>query len=118
MVLNKVYKDKDKTPQMENWSTFTDKIKYVHHDEKTPHRLDLSTLYYQLHKELYCKLKGEEGNTLDIDFGVNPETLKTNYLDLYEDVYAEMVYTNRFDENSDLNTTYLGQTKVTKDIKI
>ena len=88
------------------------------HDDKSPHRLDLNTLDYQLHKELYCKVKGEEGNTLDIDFGVNPETLKTNYLDLYEDVHAEMVYTNRFDENSDLSSTYLGQTKMTRDTKV
>ena len=50
--------------------------------------------------------------------GVNHETLKTTYLDLYEDVHVEMVYTNRFDENSDLSTTYLGQTKMTRDTKI
>ena len=37
VVLNKVYRDEDKTPQMENWSIFTVKIKYVHHDEKTSH---------------------------------------------------------------------------------
>ena len=29
-----------------------------------------------------------------------------------------MVYTNRFDENSELSTTYLGQTKMTRDTKI
>ena len=51
-------------------------------------------------------------------FGINPETLKTNYLDLYEDVHAEMIYTNRFDENSDLGTTYLGQTKMTRETKV
>ena len=99
VILNKVYRDEDNTPQMGDWSIFTDIIKYVHHDEKTPHRLDLKTLNCQLHKELYCKLKGEDGDSLNIDFGVNPETLKTNYLDLYKDVYAEVVYTNRFDEN-------------------
>ena len=33
-------------------------------------------------------------------------------------MYTEMVYTNRFDENSDLSITYLGQTKMTRDIKI
>ena len=46
VILNKVYRDKDKTPQMENWSIFIDKVRYVQHDEKTPHRLDLSTLDY------------------------------------------------------------------------
>ena len=54
-------------------------------------------------------MKGERDDLLDIDFGINPETLKANYLYLYEDVYVEMIYTNRFDENSDLSTTYLGQ---------
>ena len=33
-------------------------------------------------------------------------------------VYAEMVYANKFNENSDLSTTYLGQTKMTRDTKI
>ena len=27
VVLNKVYRDEDKTPQVENWSIFTDQIK-------------------------------------------------------------------------------------------
>ena len=102
MILNKVYRDEDKTPQIENWSIFTNKIKYIHNDEKAPHRLGLNTLDCQLHKNLYCQLKGEEGDTLDIDFGINPKSLKTNYLDLYEDIYVEMVYPNRFDENSRL----------------
>ena len=62
-------------------------------------------------------MKGEESETLDIHYGINPETLKTNYLDLYEDVHAEIIYTNRFDENSDLSTTYLGWTKMTRDMK-
>ena len=102
---------------MENWSIFSDNVRYVQHDEKAPHKLHLNTLDYQLNRKLYCKLK-EEGGTLDIDFDINPETLKTNYLDLYKDIHAEMVYTNRFDENSDLSTTYLGQTKMTRDTKI
>ena len=29
-----------------------------------------------------------------------------------------MVYANKFNENSDLSTTYLGQTKMTRDTKI
>ena len=84
VVLNKVYREEGKTPQVKNWSIFTDQIKYIHHDERTPHRLDLLPLDYQLHKELYYKLKGEEGDSIDIDFGINPDTLKTKYLDLYE----------------------------------
>ena len=55
---------------------------------------------------------------LDIDFGIYPDLLKSKYLNVYEGVYAEMVYTNKFNENSDLSTTYLGQMKMTRDMKI
>ena len=116
--LNKVYREECNTPQVEDWSIFTDKIKYIHHDERTEHRLELKTLDYEQHKDLYCKLKGEESSSIDLDFGINSETLKAKYLDLYEEVYADMVYTNRFDENSDLSTTYLDQTKMTRDTKV
>ena len=63
-------------------------------------------------------MKGEERDILDIDFGIYPDILKSKYLDVYEGVYAEMVYANKFNENSDLSTTYLGQTKMTRDTKI
>ena len=62
------------------------------------------------------KVEGRE--TLDIDFRIYPDILKPKYLDVYESVYAEMVYANKFNENSDLSTTYLGQTKMTRDTKI
>ena len=37
---------------------------------------------------------------------------------MYEGVYAEMVYANKFNKNSDLSTIYLGQIKITRDTKI
>ena len=37
---------------------------------------------------------------------------------MYEGIYAEMVYANKFNENSDLSTMYLGQTKMTRDTRI
>ena len=45
VILNKVYKEEDKTPQMENLSIFSDNVRYVQHDKKTPHKVDLNTLY-------------------------------------------------------------------------
>ena len=36
VVLNKVYKEKDKTLQTENWLIFSDNVRYVQHD-KRPH---------------------------------------------------------------------------------
>ena len=55
---------------------------------------------------------------MDIDFGIYPDILKSKYLDMYKGVYTEMVYANKFNENSDLSTTYLGWAKMTRDTKI
>ena len=103
---------------MRNWSIFSDNVRYIQHEQKTPPKLDIDTLDYRHHKELYFKLKGEERETLDIDFGMYPDILKSKYLDVYEGVYSEMVYANKFNENSDLSTTYLGQTKMNRDTKL
>ena len=78
VVLNKVhvYREENKTPQTEDWSIFTDQIRYTQHDERSKHSFDLTTLDYQQHHDLYCQLKEKEGSSLDIDFGINSESLK------------------------------------------
>ena len=118
VVLNKVYREKDKTPEMRNWSIFSDNIRYVQHKQNTPHDVEIETLDYRHHKALYCELKREERELSDIDFGIYPDILKSKYLDMYEGVYAEMVHTTKFNENSDLSTTYLGQTNMMRDVNI
>ena len=35
-----------------------------------------------------------------------PEKLKEEYLDIYNGIQSEILSTTRFDENSDLSTTY------------
>ena len=44
----------------------------------------------------------------DVNFGKSPDKLKAEYLEVYEGVYAEVISTDRFDEDTDLSTTYLG----------
>ena len=46
---------------------------------------------------------------MNIDFGESPNVLRNTYMDVYEDVFAEVVTTSRFDENVDLSMTYLGK---------
>ena len=118
VVLNKVYREEDKSPEMRNWSIFSDNIRYVQHEQKTPHKLNIDTLDYRHHKELYFKLKGEEREALDVDLRIYLDILKSKYLDMYEGIYVDMVYANKFNENTDLSTTYLRQTKMTRDTKI
>ena len=103
---------------MRNWSIFSDNVRYIQHEQVISKKLNIDTLDYRHHRELYLKLKGEERETLDIDFGIYPDILKSKYLDVYEGVCAEMVYANKFNENSDLSMTYLGQTKMMRDTKI
>ena len=103
---------------MKSWSIFSDNVRYVQHDQMTSQNLNIDTLDYRDHKDLYLKLKEDEWETLDVDFGLYPDITKSRYLDVYEGVYAEMVYANKFNENSDLSKTYLGKTKMTRDTKI
>ena len=45
----------------------------------------------------------------DNDTVVQEEIMKSRYMDVYDDIYAEVVTTSRFDENIDLSMTYLGR---------
>ena len=118
VVLNKFFREEDKSPEMRNWSIFSDNVRYMQHEQKTTPKIDIDPLDYRCHRGLYFKLKEEERETLDIDFGMHPDILRSKYLDTYEGVYTEMVYANKFNENSDLSMTCLGQTKMTRDTKI
>ena len=118
VVLNNIFKEKDESPEMRSWSIFSDNIRYVQHNQVTPQSLNIDTLDYRDHKELYLKLKEKKGETLDVNFDLYPDVTKSRYLDAYEDVYEEMIYANKFNENSDLSMTYLGQTEMTRDTKI
>ena len=118
VVLNNVYKIPEKCPEMKNWSIFSDNIRYVQHDKMTTQNLDFDTLDYRNHKDLYLQLKEDPLSALDVDFGLYPDVTKARYLDVYEYIYAEMVYASKFDENSDLSTTYLGQTNMTRSTRI
>ena len=101
--------DKNKS-QMEQWSLLSNNIKYIKsvgYNEVS--RIDIKMVDYQYHRKMYKKMRKEEGQMLNIDFGESPVVLKAKYKDAYEDVFLEVVTTNRFDENADLSTTYLGK---------
>ena len=105
---------------MEDWSILSDHVKYVRHDDesKTFHKLNINTLSYHQNKGLYQELEEKEIVMVGVDFGRSPERLKSEYLDVYEGVYAEIVSTNRLDENPDLSTTSLGQVNMTRDTEV
>ena len=117
VVPNNIYKIPEKCPEMRNWFIFSDNVRYVQHDQMTTQNLTFDTLDYRNHKDLYLQLKEEKREALDVDFGLYPDITKARYLDIYEDIYAEMVYSSKFDKNSDLSTTYLGKADMTRNSK-
>ena len=96
VVLNNVYKIPEKYPETKNWSIFSDNVRYIQHDKMTTQNLDFDTLDYRNHKDFYLQLKEEPLLSLDVDFGSYPDMTKARYLDVYEDIYAEMVCASKF----------------------
>ena len=60
----------------------------------------------------------EERDIIELDFGPTPNILKAEYLDVYKGIQIEILNTARFDENSDLSTTYLGKSDRSKNDKL
>ena len=112
--------DKKKTPKpMETGSILSDHVKYVQHDESDIlHNVDFDALNYCVNEDIYKELKEKEMLKTSIDFSGVSEKLKSDYLDVYDGVYAEVISTNRFDEGTDQTTTYLGQVDISRKAEI
>ena len=104
---------------MESWSILNDHVKYVQHDDSDIlHNMNFDSLNYCVNEDIYKELKEQEMLKTSIDFSGVSEKLKSDYLDLYDGVYAEVISTNRFDENTDLSTTYLGQVDMSRKTEV
>ena len=112
--------DQKKNPaQMKEWSILSDHVKYVTSDEsKTFNNLSIDQSNYRQDIDLYRELQEKELLNTDVNFGGSPDRLKAEYLDVYKGVYAEIVSSDRFDEDTDLGTTYLGQIDMTRDMGV
>ena len=47
----------------------------------------------------------------ELDFGTTPQKLQEEYMDVYEGIHSDIASSSRFDENSDISTTYLGKNR-------
>ena len=102
--------------QMEQWSILSNILNYVQHDKYyiSNHTLDIKTV--NKHKDKLNTRKEEESTKLDFDD--TPLKLCEEYLDIYDGIQTEIVNTSRFNENSDLNTTYLGRSDKARNDKL
>ena len=57
---------------------------------------------------------GKEEESIKLDFDDTPLKLHEEYLDAYDGTQTEIVNTSRFNENSDLSTTYLDRSDKTR----
>ena len=116
MIVNNAEKIEPSLTQMEQWSILSNMLNYIQYDKhpKNFHNLGISSVNVYKNGSDAKKEKG----MVEIDFGPTPDILKEEYLNVYEGIQPETVNTARFDENSDLSTTHLGKSDISKNDKL
>ena len=116
MIVNNAEKIEPLLAQMEQWSILSNTLNCIQYDKhpKNFYNLGISAVnVYKNHSDAK-----EEKDIIEIDFGPTPDILKEKYLDVYEGIQSEIVNTTKFNENSDLSTTYLGKSDRCKNDKL
>ena len=104
---------------MEEWSILSDHVKYVTHDESEAfQKLSIDLMNYRQNRDLYKKLNSEDILKTSLNFGKSPEKLKSDYLDVHEGMCTKVISMDRFDEDTNLSTTYLGEVDMARDIEV
>ena len=118
LIVNNAEKLETVLSQMEQWSVLSNVVNYIQYDRhpKIFYNLNIRAV----NKEKYKRKSNieEERQVLVLDFGDMPDKLKEEYLDVYDGIQSEILSTTRFDENSDLSTTYLGRIDMIRTSKI
>ena len=102
--------------QMAQWSILGNILNYIQHDRyhTVSHTLNIKAVNKHRNKSE----EKEEKEPVELEFGSTPLKLHKEYLDVYEGIQSEIVNTTRFNENSDLNMTYLGRSDRTRNDKL
>ena len=110
LITNNEEKMEVQKTQMEQWPILSNKLNYIQHSRlnSMDHSLDIRPI--NKHKTWSNDSHSFPVKELrEVDFGKNPQNLQEEYLDVYEGIQMDIVSMNRFNENSDISTTYLGQ---------
>ena len=92
---------------MINWSIFSDKIRYVDNCMNETPKLTIRPLEEEKHRRLFNALEMQECEKLEMIF--EETKVKEGYFDRYEGIQSEISRAIKFDESTDLSTTYLGR---------
>ena len=110
LIINNAEKIEMQKTQMEQWSILSNMLNCVQHSQLNSmnHSLDIKPV--NKHKtqsnDCHSSFNKEFG---EVDFGKTLQNLQEEYLDVYEGIQSDIVSSNRFNETSDIRTTYLGQ---------
>ena len=104
---------------MEEWSILSDHVKYVTHGKSEVfQKLSINSMNYRQNRDLYKSLNNEQTIRTSLNFGNNLGNLKAENLDRYKGIYAEVISTDKFDEDTDISTTYLGQVDMARTTEV
>ena len=105
LIVNNVEKIEPLMTQMEQWTILSNVLNYVQHSRfnSMNHTLNVKAMNrYKSKLDVNREFK-------EIDFGETPHKLQEEYMDIYEGIHSDILSSNRFNENSDISTTYLGK---------
>ena len=111
LIVNNAEKVEPLMTQMEQWSILSNVLNYVQHSRfnSMNHTLDVKAMNrYKSKPDVNREVK-------ELDFGATPQKLQEEYMDIYERIHSDIVSSNRFNENSDISTTYLGKIENNRD---
>ena len=105
LIVNNTERTEPLMMQMEQWSILSNVLNYVQHSKfnSMNHTLNVKAVNrYKIKPDMEREFK-------ELDFGSILQKLQEEYLDVYEGIQSDIVSSSRFDENSDISTTYLGR---------
>ena len=118
LIVNNAGKIETILSQMEQLSILSNVINYIQYYKHPKNFHTLSVIPVDKMKNMMQSRKEEKESPIsEIDFRDTSDRLKEEYFDRYDGVNSEILRTTRFNENSDLITTYLGKVNVVKENK-
>ena len=105
LIVNNMERTEPQMTHIEQWSILSNILNYVQHSK-------FNSMNYTLDVKAVnrYKIKPDTGREFkELDFGMTPQKLQEEYMDIYEGIHSDIVHSNRFDENSDISTMYLGR---------
>ena len=119
LIVNNAGKIENMLSQMEQCLTLRNVINYVQYSKNPKNFHAMSVKPINKNKINIGKRQGEKDrSTSEISLIDMAERLTEEYLDRYKGVKSEILVTTRFDENLDLNMTYLSKTSMIRDHKM